>query len=92
MEAGKNVSYDDDLGTGWKHLVVTRDGGLLKLYVNGELRGTSSAFDNSDYDLSNRNPLRIGTTADVPFQAAYLRLAGRMCKQMFLPVSGNSTG
>jgi arabinan endo-1,5-alpha-L-arabinosidase len=68
MEAGKNVSYDDDLGTGWKHLVVTRDGGLLKLYVNGELRGTSSAFDNSDYDLSNRNPLRIGLGAQNNFQ------------------------
>ena len=27
MEAGKVASYDDDLGSGWKHLVAMRDGG-----------------------------------------------------------------
>jgi hypothetical protein len=63
MEAGKNVSYDDDLGTGWKHLVVTREGGRLKLYLNGELQGTSPTFDNSDYDITNTLPLLIGAGA-----------------------------
>ncbi|MFB3924351.1 MAG: hypothetical protein ACE145_21735, partial [Terriglobia bacterium] len=31
MEAGKNVSYDDDLGSGWKHVVAVREKGRLKL-------------------------------------------------------------
>ena len=60
MEAGKNVSYDDDLGAGWKHVVAVREKGHLKLYVNGELKSTSAAFDNSDYDISSRAPLLIG--------------------------------
>ena len=37
MEAGKVASYDDDLGPGWKHLVAMRDGGQLKLFVDGKL-------------------------------------------------------
>jgi hypothetical protein len=60
MEAGKNVSYDDDLGTGWKHIVAVREKGHLKLYINGELKSSSGAFDNSDYDISSRVPLLIG--------------------------------
>ena len=60
MEAGKNVSYDDDLGAGWKHVVAVRGKGHLKLYINGELKSTSPAFDNSDYDISSRASLLIG--------------------------------
>lgn len=63
MEAGKNVSYDDDIGAGWKHLVAVRQGGRLKLYVNGAPQVTSSAFDNSDYDITNTLPLLIGSGA-----------------------------
>ena len=63
MEAGKNVSLDDDLGTGWKFIVATKERGHLKLYVNGELRATSSSFDDSDYDVSNRSSLLIGLGA-----------------------------
>ena len=63
MEAGKNVSYDDDLGTGWKHVAAIRERGRLRLYVNGELKATSAAFDNSDYDIANRFPLLIGKGA-----------------------------
>jgi hypothetical protein len=32
MEAGKNVSYDDDIGEGWKHVVAVRDRGSLRLF------------------------------------------------------------
>ena len=63
MEAGKNVSYDDDLGTGWKHVVAVREKGHLKLYINGELKSTSAAFVNSDYDVSSRAPLLMGLGA-----------------------------
>ena len=60
MEAGKNVSYDDDLGPGWKHVTAVREGGNLKLYIDGKLVKESSSFDPSDYDVSTDKPLRIG--------------------------------
>jgi hypothetical protein len=60
MEAGKCASYDNDLGPGWKHLAAVRQGGALKLYVNGNVVAKSSAFDPADYDLSTDQPLRIG--------------------------------
>ena len=63
MEAGKNVSYDDDLGSGWKHLVVTRSQGRLELFINGELKATSSNFQAAEYDLTNTFPLLIGAGA-----------------------------
>ena len=60
MEAGKGVSYEKDLGPGWKHLVAVREKGTLKLYVNGELVATSAPFDQAEYDVSTDQPLRIG--------------------------------
>ena len=60
MEAGKCVSYDHDLGPGWKHIAAVRDSGMLKLYVDGKLATKSSAFQPSDYDVSTDQPLRIG--------------------------------
>ena len=60
IEAGKCVSYDRELQPGWRHLAAVRDGGSLKLYIDGELSAQSSAFDPSRYDLSTDRPLRIG--------------------------------
>ena len=60
MEAGKVASYDDDLGPGWKHLAAVRGGGLLKIYIDGELVAKSSPFDSAEYDVSTDQPLRIG--------------------------------
>jgi hypothetical protein len=60
MEAGKCVSYDHDLGPGWKHLAAVREGGHLKLYVNGQPVATSSLFEAAEYDLSTDQPFRIG--------------------------------
>ena len=60
MEAGKVASYDDDLGPGWKHLVAMREGGTLKLFVDGKLVAKSSSFDPAKYDVSTDQPLRIG--------------------------------
>jgi len=60
MEAGKVASYDDDLGSGWKHLAAVRDGGELRLYVDGKLAATSTTFDPAAYDVSTDQPLRIG--------------------------------
>lgn len=60
MEAGKVASFDDDIGPGWKHLLATRDGGRLKIYLNGRLVAQSSSFDPAQYDLSTDQPMRIG--------------------------------
>lgn len=60
MEAGKVASYDDDLGPGWKHIAAVREGGQLKLYIDGKLVGESSSFDSAAYDVSTVQPLRIG--------------------------------
>jgi hypothetical protein len=70
MEAGKNVTYDDDLGEGWKHIVAVRDRGALRLYVDGKLKATSAPFDNSDYDVTNDRPLLIGLGAQNHFSGA----------------------
>ena len=60
MQAGRCVSYDRNLGAGWKHLAAIRRGDHLQLYVNGHLEATSSTFNPADYDLTNDCPLRIG--------------------------------
>jgi hypothetical protein len=60
MEAGRCVSYDQDLGPGWKYLVATREKGQLKLFVDGKQVASSSTFNAADYDVSADRPLRIG--------------------------------
>lgn len=60
FEAGRMASDDRDLGPGWKHIAAVREKGLLKLYTNGRLAATSAPFAPADYDLTTRQPLRIG--------------------------------
>jgi hypothetical protein len=59
-KSGVAVSQNSELGSGWRHLAAVRDGGVLRLYVDGVLVGTSSAFVAGDYDLSNAQALLIG--------------------------------
>jgi hypothetical protein len=61
LEAGKSVTCDHELAPGWRHLAAIRDGNKLKLYVDGALAATSSAFNPADYTLSNDKPLKIGS-------------------------------
>ncbi|MBE9572504.1 MAG: LamG domain-containing protein [Proteobacteria bacterium] len=60
IEAGKCISYDHDLGPGWKHIAAVKDGRTLKLYVNGQLAAKSAMFKPKEYDLSTDQPLNIG--------------------------------
>lgn len=60
MKAGECVSFDADVGPGWKHLVAQRWGGELRLYVDSRLVAKSAPFTSEDYDLSTNQPLRIG--------------------------------
>ena len=60
MEAGKNATCNRDLGAGWKHIVAVKEGGRLKLYINGELTVATPPFEPKEYDVSNDEPLQIG--------------------------------
>ncbi|MFC5466277.1 exo-alpha-sialidase [Lederbergia graminis] len=45
----------------WTHITGVRDGGNLKIYVNGELRATSVQFDAASMDVTNTDaPPLIG--------------------------------
>ena len=60
FEAGKCVSYDNDIGPGWKHLAVVRASDRLTLYVDGKRVAESSKFNSAEYDITNDRPLQIG--------------------------------
>lgn len=60
IEIGKNVTHDAPLQPGWHHVAAVKDRSRLRLYVNGELVGTSTNFDAADYDLTSDQPIRIG--------------------------------
>lgn len=60
IEAGKCITCDYDLGTGWKHIAAVREGGRLSLYINGELATTLSSDDGDNFDVSNVEPLFVG--------------------------------
>jgi hypothetical protein len=60
IEAGKSVTDDHELAPGWKHIVVSRDNNRLKLYVDGQLKSTSTAFSPKDFNISNGEDLKIG--------------------------------
>lgn len=60
IEAGKAVTHDYALEPGWRHLAAVREGGELRLYVDGREAAKSGPFNPSDFDVSNDKPLRIG--------------------------------
>ena len=61
LEAGKNVTHDHALPAGWQHLTVTKGKDCLRLYINGDLVAQSTTFDRDRFNLTNDQPLRIGT-------------------------------
>ena len=79
LEAGKNATYDREFEPGWRHVAAVKDGGVLRLYVDGEEVATSTGFDPAEYDISNDRPLRIGFGAHDYFKGAMsdVRLYGR---------------
>jgi len=40
--------------------VVVRDNNRLKLYIDGQLKNTSAAFNPKDFNISNGQDLKIG--------------------------------
>ena len=60
IEAGKSVTHDHALPSGWVHVTAVRDVDRLKLYVNGKLAAESGTFNATSYDIANDRPLLIG--------------------------------
>lgn len=71
-DTGEAVSYDRDLGDGWKHIAAVRSGNRLTLYVDGR-QVTSSTSDHDPIDSSTEVPLQIGFGPQSHFH-------GRMCE------------
>lgn len=65
-KVGEGVSYDRDLGTGWKQVAAVRAGDQLKIYVDGELAATQPNVQS--LDVSSDAPLRIGFGPQSYFQ------------------------
>ena len=64
MEAGKSVSFDDDLGGTWRHVTAVRESDVVQLYVDGRLSSSSTTFSADDYGVFNISPLSIGFGAN----------------------------
>ena len=79
FEAGKMATADRAFPHGWRHVAAVKDRRKLRLYVDGRLAASSSAFHPADYDLSNDQPLQIGFGAFEHFrgQMSDVRLYGR---------------
>ena len=60
LEAGKAVTYDQQLRAGWRHLAAVRTDDKLQLYVDGKLVAESATFDSRKWNLQSDKPLRIG--------------------------------
>lgn len=60
-EVGKLTTWDEEFPTGWHHVAAVKSAGKLHLYVDGELKSSSTDFNSEDYDLTNKSPLRIGS-------------------------------
>lgn len=58
-QSGAGVSYDRDLGLGWKHVAAVRQAGAMKLYVDGRLVAQSPS-QGEPLDVSSDAPLRLG--------------------------------
>ncbi len=60
LEAGKSVTYDRALPSGWHHLTAVKSKDRLQLYIDGKRVAESSTFDPAKYDLTTKSPLKIG--------------------------------
>lgn len=67
-EVGKLVTWDDEFPLGWHHVAAVKSGGKLMLFVDGKLKSSSTDFNPEDFDLTNDQPLRIGSGPNDFFQ------------------------
>lgn len=70
MKAGECVTLDQHVGDGWSHVKVVKQGGEIRLYINGVRRAGSDRFDPTVYNLDNSSPLTIGFGPQQHFSGA----------------------
>jgi concanavalin A-like lectin/glucanase superfamily protein len=69
-----SYTHSGGLGVGWRHLVAMRKGRRLKLCVDGRLVATSTEFNLADFDIANRERLKIGFGAHDYFNGSLSNL------------------
>lgn len=67
LEAGKCVTHDHALPPGWVHLAAVKTEREIQLYVNGQ-RVAKTSLGETRFDLSNDQPLLIGTGPNDSFK------------------------
>jgi Concanavalin A-like lectin/glucanases superfamily len=79
LQAGRSVTHGRELVAGWRHVAAVREGGELKLYVDGQLVSSSQEFTREDFDLDTQRSLKIGFGAHDYFHGHLreLRFYGR---------------
>lgn len=60
IRAGRSATRDHALDRGLHHVLAVRESDRLRLYVDGKAVAASAPFAAADYDLSCRQPLKIG--------------------------------
>ena len=83
FEAGRNVSFDGDLGRTWRHVTVVRGADRLRLYIDGQESAQSATINEDRFDLINEEPLHIGLGTQNHFSGAIsdLRIYNRALGQ-----------
>lgn len=66
IEAGRNASFDGDLGTQWRHVAVVREVERLRLCVDGRAAAASAPWGGRPLDLATEEPLLIGAGEQGP--------------------------
>ena len=79
LTAGPCVTYDRELAAGWRHVAAVKQGGTLRLYVDGQSVAESAPFEPAAFDLTTDAPLLIGAGAGDNFRGSLsdVRLYGR---------------
>ena len=70
LQAGQVVSHEHDIGGGWTHVAVVRQGKQLRMYVDGRPVAVSRLGADRVFDLTNSRPLWIGFGAQGHFTGA----------------------
>lgn len=60
LSTGQCVSWDQALSSGWRQITATRQGGSLKLYVDGSCVASKGDKNSEALTLTNEQPLLIG--------------------------------
>lgn len=70
LEAGPCATLDRELPPGWQHVAAVKQGGALRLYLNGKRVAESRRFDPARFDLTNQSPLQIGAGGGAFFRGS----------------------